>query len=167
MDNTPLLITPEEYNKKVTGWATTTRSRMARNLPKISGKLLRSLTKHIKKEYGEASRITYNFERHGVFVHYGVGRGYIRVGNMVVAGRRLSQYEKDRLMKRGESKRDVNKLKVINHSAMVSRQENDWFDVEIKLGMNKLADIVQEYRGDEAMKMLLAKFDKITIRKKI
>jgi len=168
MDNaTPKLISVDEYNSSVRIWSTSTRRKMARNAPVASGKLLRSLTHKLKKIYGETSKITYSFERHGVFVHYGVGRGYIRVGNDVIPGRNLTGREKDSLLKRGDSKKDINKLKISYNNGEVKRTPNDWFDVEIRLGIGRLAEIAQSYYGDKAMQKILSRIDKITISKKL
>lgn len=40
------------------------------------GKLADSIKPKVRKEYGAVDAVTFNFERHGVFVHKGVGRGY-------------------------------------------------------------------------------------------
>jgi len=39
-------------------------------------KLAASIRSKTRQMYGEIDTITYSFERHGVFVHKGVGRGY-------------------------------------------------------------------------------------------
>jgi len=165
-DQTPRLISTDDYNQKVKGWSITTKRRVASNAPSVSGALRKSITQRVSLFYGEANRITFNFERHGVYIHYGVGRGYIRVGGQLIAGRRLTNPEQQRMLKRGDSKRDINKMRIVygNHAG---RTPNDWFDVEIKLGFNDLADISQEYYGDKIMKLLLKKMSKSTITKKL
>lgn len=39
-------------------------------------KLAASIRSKTREQFGEIDTITFNFERHGVFVHKGVGRGY-------------------------------------------------------------------------------------------
>lgn len=46
-------------------------------------KLDASIVGTTKRQYGVIDRVTYTFERHGVFVHKGVGRGYQMQGGMV------------------------------------------------------------------------------------
>jgi hypothetical protein len=143
-NSTPKLINVDEFNSSVRIWAISTKRKIAQNAPVVSGKLLRSLSHKINKFNGESSRVRYNFDPHGIYVHYGVGRGYIRVGNELVRGRRLKDYEKNSLMKRCDSKRDVNKLRVVYNNS----------------------EITQSYYGDKAMQKLLTRIDKITINKK-
>lgn len=46
-------------------------------------KLDQSITNRTMKDFGVVNRIIFTFERHGVFVHKGVGRGYQMQGGMV------------------------------------------------------------------------------------
>lgn len=52
--------------------------------PRKEQKLSRSITSKIKKVDGAAEYISFNFERHGVFVHKGVGSGYQMQAGKVV-----------------------------------------------------------------------------------
>lgn len=153
-DQTPKLITEDEFNAKVRGWSISTRGRMASKAPVYSGsdsktraskKLSQSVIYSLKMEFGSASRIRFSFERHGVFVQYGVGRGYIRQGNSVIKGSR-----------KGEK---------IDVSKGINRHPVDWFDIEIRQGLAQLADITQEYYGDLALRLLLSKLSKFLIQK--
>ena len=47
-------------------------------------KLAASIRSKTRQNYGEIDTITYSFERHGVFVHKGVGRGYPISGSGVI-----------------------------------------------------------------------------------
>lgn len=147
-DTTPKLITAEEFNIKVRSWTFRTRTKIVNNAPVSDGELSpKRETKRLSvsidsstKKYGiEIGKIRFGFERHGVFVHYGVGRGYIRQGNTVIRG-----------SKKNERVR----------STGFHRKPNDWFDIEIKRGFNDLANITQEYHGDKAMENLLSAMDK-------
>lgn len=166
-ESTPKLITPEQYTSQVQVWTVNVRHRMARNAPVASGTLRRSLESFVDQKNGVAFKIRYNFERHGVFIHYGVGRGYIRVGNTVMPGRRLTKAEQGQYRKRGDNKKDIAKLRVVYNDGSVRRTPFDWFDMEIKIGLSQLAEIAQDYKGDVAMRRILEQIDKATIQKKI
>lgn len=151
-NSTPKLITTQEFNEKVRGWTVSVRSRMARNAPKYTGvesskrvdpKLAASLSYRIRKDREDiSSRIKYQFPRHGVFIHYGVGRGYMREGGAVVKVSR-------------------------SRTQGINRRPNDWFDVEIRNNMEDLAEIAQEFYGDWALDDMLSKIEKFTIQRKI
>ena len=152
--STPQLISPEQFNQQVKGWTVKTRRRFAANAPvgtgksssKRESKKLAASIESSTKKYGEViGKIRFGFEKHGVYVHYGVGRGYIRQGNAVVRGSRNQQPVR---------------------SPGFNRRPKDWFDVEIKRGIRELADITQQYYGDAAMEKILKDMDKTLIQKK-
>lgn len=153
-NTTPQLITRQQFNTKIKGWTLTVRSKIASNAPRSTGsdskfrtseRLSGSITSELKKTDNVYSRIRYKFSRHGVFVHYGVGRGYIRVGNNVIKGSRNG----------GKSK-----------SVGFNRHAEDWYDVEIRAGIREIAEISQEYYGDWALNDMLSKLEKFTIQRK-
>lgn len=47
------------------------------------GKLVNSIKPSTKQSYGEIDTISFSFERHGIFVHKGVGRGWEMTGKLV------------------------------------------------------------------------------------
>ena len=47
------------------------------------GKLVNSIKPSTKQSYGEIDTISFSFERHGIFVHKGVGRGWKMNGKLV------------------------------------------------------------------------------------
>ena len=47
------------------------------------GKLVNSIKPSTKQTYGEIDTISFSFERHGIFVHKGVGRGWEMSGKLV------------------------------------------------------------------------------------
>ena len=47
------------------------------------GKLVNSIKPSTKQSFGEIDTISFSFERHGIFVHKGVGRGWEKKGPMV------------------------------------------------------------------------------------
>jgi len=148
-NTTPTLITSQQFNDQVRGWTISTRQRMAANAPQSSGedspfrkepRLAAALSHTIRKTEDISSRIKYQFPRHGVFVHYGVGRGYIRRGNTVTRSPR-------------------------SRTTGFNRQPDDWFDVEIRDNMPALATIAQEFYGDWALDDMLSKIEKFTIQR--
>lgn len=151
-ETTPPLITSDQFNDKVRGWTISTRSRMKKNAPVFAGedsgfrtepKLAASLTYRIRKnEENVSSLLKFQFPRHGVFVHYGVGRGYIRQGNTVIRSSR-------------------------SRTTGINRHPDDWFDVEIRERLPELAEITQEFYGDWALDDMLSKIEKFTIQRKI
>ena len=158
-ESTPHLITPEQFNSNVQNWTVKLKQRIRNSAPVYSGKeipkderLQSSITSTIKKNYGVSEVIRYKFARHGVFVHYGVGRGYVRVGNSVVRGNAI--YDKNKKKKSG-----------FTVSGAINRKPNDWYDTNIVQSLPELADITQEYYGDEAMNKLISNIDKFLIQK--
>jgi len=152
-DTTPKLISSAEFNQQVRGWTIRTKQRMISNAPKFSGtespkrtseKLAGSIINQFKNNFDHISIIRFKFARHGVFVHYGVGRGYTRKGNTVIRKPR-----KDGTVGTG-----------------FNRQPDDWYDVEIRSGLLELAEISQDYYGDWALQDLLSKMEKFTIQRK-
>lgn len=75
-----------------------------------------------KKDFGEINMVGFQFPRHGVFVHKGVGRGWKMQGGKVV---RVATGEF-----RGE------------------REPKDWLNSEIEKRLPKLADDVVELKAD-------------------
>lgn len=51
---------------------------------RTENKLVRSIRVKLGKESGIVEYVGFSFERHGVFVHKGVGRGYEMAGNFVI-----------------------------------------------------------------------------------
>jgi len=89
---------PKGQNEAVSKWASMVQRRLLDrtsffvhgkegtiNRPgRIEKNLSDSIKSLTKKSYGVIDRVTYTFERHGVFVHKGVGRGYKMQGGMVI-----------------------------------------------------------------------------------
>lgn len=158
-DSDPNYTTVDKFNDDVKKWTVSTRRKMISNIKtntkddtkewkgRKTKKLAQSLTYGFRKNHGEAYSIRYSFERHGVFLHYGVGRGYVRNGDTVSRGVRTGK--KDFVVKNGS----------------INRKPVDWFDVEIKAGISGLADIAQEYYGDMALQSILDQSNKALIEK--
>lgn len=86
------------HNEIITQWASKVKRQLVKSAswfsagkdepfvmrgPQREGKLAKSIETKIHKDFGAIDRLTYNFERHGVFVHKGVGRGYAVSGSFV------------------------------------------------------------------------------------
>lgn len=178
-DSTPKLMTATEFNASVKSWTTLVRGRAVRNLHSKANRTSKEWRKRKTPKLGNSLDgdfrdfnnlivgIRFTFERHGVFLHYGVGRGYIKQGDSVVRGRKLSRAEKNYQRLRGYSRKDTENMKIAyDGSHSVRRQRVDWLDVEIRSGIKSLADIAQEFHGDKAMAKVLQTLDRITIDKK-
>ena len=174
------LVSEQEFNESVRKWATETRQKAANNVRRYtdkkvkqwrnrtSEKLANSLNSKVRKRKGVVDRIGYAFERHGVFFHYGVGRGYIKVGNSVVKGYRIDSNAKlvGLLKKRGDNDKDIARMKHADKAkGYFVRKPVNWIDMELNKGLLVLADIAQEYYGDKAMKNVLQQFNKVKIQK--
>lgn len=173
-DADPKYISVEEFNEGVRSWTISTRRSIRGNLSsKVKGeskewkgrktqKLSQSLTYALRKRLGETFGIRFNFERHGVFLHYGVGRGYVKTGTGVSRGSRFSDDQIGQQMKRGYTRREAMKMKNV-HSGSIDRKPVDWFNSEIDKNMSSLADIAVEYHGDEVLKQIVEVNEKARI----
>lgn len=160
-DSNPNYTTVDKFNDDVKKWTVSTGRKIRTNIKsntrgkgkdKARGaysviatretkpeekKLAQSVSYGLRKRNGETERIRFSFERHGVFLHYGVGRGYIKNGDTVVRGVRSGK--KEFIVKDGS----------------INRKPVDWFDSELDKNMASLADIAVEYHGDEALQQIL------------
>jgi hypothetical protein len=95
-------------------------------------KLANSIRASTRKSYGVIDRATFSFERHGVFVHKGVGRGYEMQGGMV-----------QRTAKSVSTK---------------ERKPNEWFNPILEQTLPELANKLAEINADavlNATKMMI------------
>src|SRR5665648_1051861 len=88
----------QEQNEAVSKWSSMVQRRLRQSLqqfnngknstvqrPGRSERMLRtSLNSKTKQNYGVIDRVSVQFERHGVFVHKGVGNGYKMQGGTVI-----------------------------------------------------------------------------------
>lgn len=165
-------MTKEEFELALYYWAANHSAEMR---AKISGGTHGSghLQKKIKYEVKESQTesihyVGFNFKKYGVFVHYGVGRGWVRQGNTVVRGSRVkkgSEFEAQ-LKKKGYSRKDIKTYVVEGSGSGHERKPVDWFDSVIKSHMDELATIAQEYYGEYSQEKLAEMIDRMTIGKK-
>ncbi len=155
--NNERLITPEEFNHNIKQWSQKARNKMVSTAPRSDkesgGRHLKdSISYQTKESFGVIWKTAFKFPKQGIYVHYGVGRGWTRSGESVIRGKsdRYADYRK----------RDY----TITNKNAKGRQATDWFNSVIKANIGKLADYTQEYYGDEATKKLLQEIDKMIIK---
>lgn len=167
-----ILISVAEFNKEVKDWTNSVRRKAYSRLSdattgEYSGQLKRSFKSSLKFRNGEAESTGFKFNYYGVFIHYGVGRGYVHLNGVVVRGRSLSKQEKGHYLIRGDKKKDISKMKVAFDPSgrPITRYGFDWIDIEIRNNIEKMADIAQEYHGDKAAREVLKQANKLLIQK--
>ena len=151
-------MTEAEFEKSVKQWSVKIKRRAIANIhsktetkdPEYKN-LKDSISNSVRKNYGEVSSVGFGFEPQGIYLHYGVGRGYVRDGGKVKITRKPKRYKKDGTPYKGSEK---------------DREPHDWLDVEIRTGIKELANDVQEYHGDRSMQKLLEMVERMTIERK-
>ena len=101
-------------------------------------KLVRSLSRKLYMVSGLAEGVGFKLERHGIFVHKGVGRGYIAQGGVVIRGHKTS----------------VKKSKT--SSSGISRHPVDWFNPVIEAEVPELANRIASINADAVINELHA-----------
>ena len=91
------------------------------------GQAAASINSKVGKEFGLANYVGFSFERHGVFVHKGVGRGYKSNGNGFVS----------RTAK--------------NPPKHQERIAIEWFNLVLEKYIPELADQIAEINADAAV----------------
>lgn len=163
-------MTKEKYELLLKDWADRAKTLMEGNLSGSThgkGDLKKTLRVKVKENRRTSGhRIGFSFNRYGVFVHYGVGRGWIRQGNTVVRGSRVKKdgilYKK--LQRRGYRAKDIRKF-VVDRTGGKGRHPVDWFDSVLQAHIQELADIASEFYGDNAMEQLGEMLSRMTIEK--
>ena len=156
-------MTEAEFEKSLKQWSVKIKRRAIANIhsktetkdPEYKN-LKDSISNSVRKNYGEVSSVGFGFEPQGIYLHYGVGRGYTRVGGKVEIQRKKFKQVKNK--KTGKIYLYKNKLR--------DRKPHDWLDVEIRTGIKELANDVQEYHGDRSMQKLLEMVERMTIERK-
>ena len=103
-------------------------------IEKNLGDSIKSVT---KKQYGVIDRVTYTFERHGMFVHKGVGRGYGMQGGMVVRTAKSEDPATRKTTWWGDDPRP--------------RLPNEWFNPLLEQTLPELADKLAEINADAVL----------------
>jgi hypothetical protein len=111
----------DAFNERLKSWGDRVRSAMPGSISSegIKGtRLSRSIRNTYYYEYGEIYRLGFSFRREGIFVHKGVGRGYVMNNGIVVK---------------------------ISKSQGFNRKPKPWFNPVIERFMPELEQIIHEY----------------------
>ena len=175
------LMTIDEFNRLVSKWAMKIRAQARGSLAstKGKGKLRITLAQFVDKlsNAEPAYKVKFDFQRYGVFRAYGVGRGYVMINGAIVRGYRVRSEREIRnrtwntetayMQKDGYSNREINRAKkAIRNAPNVERTPLDWIDGHLQENIQGLADLVQGFYGDKALKEMIKNIDKIKIKKK-
>ena len=164
------LITTSEFNKKMRAWAFAVKNKATQILTvstHSTGELNNSIRFKQKFHKGETGRIAFEFVKHGVFLQYGAGRGYIVKNGVIVRGHRATDAQVSLLMQRGYTRKEAKSMKYESFShrldTTIKRKKVDWINGPVKENIKELADICGEYHGDRTMQYVLDHFDKLMI----
>lgn len=176
------LMTVQEFNLQVTKWAMKVRRAAKQTLATqthSSGQLAFHLAQFIDKLGSQepAYKVKFQFGRYGVFRAYGAGRGYVIVNGQIMRGVRVRSEREiklkvfnavaSRYVQKGFTTKQVNRLKLYETgNDSIVRHPLDWIDIHIEQSIGNLADNVQEYYGDEAVRQIAESFGKMKIVKK-
>jgi hypothetical protein len=114
----------EEYNQRLQAWGAklTTIFPVSISGQGIKGsKLARSIRNTYYYEYGEIYRLGFTFAREGIFVHKGVGRGYVMNNGIVVK---------------------------LSKNPLGFRKPSPWFNPVVEQHIDELKQIVIDYTKD-------------------
>ena len=109
-------LTQSEFNKLVRAWAFKTKAQATSILVTQthgSGNLQDSVRFRQRFHKGETERIGFEFLKHGVFVQYGAGRGYVVKNGIIMKGHRASDAQIALLLQRGYALKDAKKMNFI------------------------------------------------------
>lgn len=162
-------MTTSEFNKAVREWARKVKNSATLTVEKethSSGKLAGSIRFHQRFFKGVTERIGFEFVKHGIFVQYGAGRGYVVKNGVLMKGFRATKPQIAILMQRGYAKKDAEDMKYSFDGGRLKRHPVDWVNGPIKDNIKKLADICQEYYGDQTLEYILQNYDHLLIGKK-
>ena len=177
------LLTVEEFTRAVNKWAQQVAMAAKATLGASThgtGSLAEHLQQFVDKASGDAPayKVKFHFDRYGVFRAYGAGRGYVIMNGQIVRGRRVRSYdeikrkfwntEASSMLERGYSVKEVNAEKKyrLDDGSIIRRSRLDWIDRHIHNDIEHLADVCQEYWGDDAARQLLLHLDQMKIVKK-
>lgn len=164
-------ITKAEFERLLKAWGDLVREEMRGKVSSGthgSGLLKKQLKTQVRENVKESSHwVGFKFPRYGVFVHYGVGRGWVRSGDTVVRGSRVKKDSEiwHHLKKKGYSKKELSSY-IVAGTGGKPRKAVDWFDSVLKAHIEELADVATEYYGDNALEQLSEMLDRMTIGKK-
>lgn len=175
-------MTVEEFNLQVNKWslqislaARATLRRSTHGTGNLAYRVARFVDKNSSNE--PAYKVKFQFDRYGVFRAYGAGRGYVVKDGVIMRGHRVRSVRDikmkrysllaQRMLKVGYTRREVDSAKIYyDGNRPIMRTKLDWIDVHIEGNIERIADLCQEYYGDNAAKQILQHLDKMKIIKK-
>lgn len=168
------LMTRDEFNAAVEKWSLAVKDKslavLVTDTKSYSGRLQGRLKNVVglERQTAEAKTVSFKFMRYGVFVAYGVGRGYAVINGTVVRGHKLKEGSAEHLLlfHRGMTKKELSQVKIFDGNGAIKRHPVDWLDPNIERNIDGLADIAGEYYGDKSMQHVIEQMDKITMKKK-
>lgn len=149
------LMTDDDFRQKLEVWS----NKIHRGAVQVitaetiayTGSLLGITQDTVVRNEGEQirsyARVRFRFPRHGAFVHYGVGRGWIRQSGTVVRGWR-------------------HPVKVVSPTAK-GRKAVDFLDRHIQANANEFIDLAMEWTQDRALSAIRKELRKMTLTKKL
>ena len=168
------LMTSEKFNRGVENWTWKVRNTSVNILQRThaTGRLRRELqSRWLKDREGGPAYVGlgFRFARYGAYREYGAGRGYIVKNGIIMKGHSAWSDKKKRQELRSlrVSEYRIRRMRTVDeHYAVIRRSPLPWLDPPIVDNIESLADLSGEYYGDQALKNVLQKFDKITIEKR-
>lgn len=130
------------YNKAVEEWQKKVTGDLRTNVASRSLRVAKGLKpRAYRDEFGLINRLGFSFPRHGIWLHYGAGKGQGGwTGSSWTKLERVNGVEIDTGVLRHTDPRSIN-----GRMGTGNRREFDWFDRTIRLHIDELADIVAGY----------------------
>ncbi len=159
-----------EFNREVRSWAFKVISAIRmQDKTHGSGKLMRSLQPafYDNDRSHAISGIAFRFEPYGIFVHYGVGRGYISDNGVLKRGHRIQKGSAlwNKMRRKGDSPKSIRKMSVVSDFLALKRSPINWIDKYIEKHNIQLANTAAEYYADSAAWVILRNLSKSKIDK--
>jgi len=130
------------YNKAVEEWQSDVANQLRQTVAVKSLRVSQELTpKAYKDDYGLINRLGFSFPRHGIWLHYGAGRGQGGYkGSHWNVLKKINGVEVDTGIVRHTRKESLNMS-----MGTGNRKAFEWFDPVIKRNLEKLEKIVLDY----------------------
>lgn len=168
------LMSTKEFNQGVENWTRKIHDLSVNILQHThsSGRLRKELMARLlnDREGGPAYvGLGFQFARYGAYREYGAGRGYIVKDGIIMKGHSAwsDKNKRKELRSLRVSEYRIRRMRTIDeHYAVIRRTPLPWLDPPIVQNIDSLANLSGEYYGDQALKKVLEKFDKITIEKR-
>lgn len=160
-------MTEAEFKSQLKDWGLGTRELMRQRLQGHgTGALAKSIKVSVKEsKKTETHMVDFKFNRYGVFVSNGVGRGWVRENGVVKRGSRVKKGSAaEALLKsRGYSDKDLRSY-IIGGKGGKGRKPLDWHNGVLAMRTDELGDIAAEYYGDFSMEQLKDMVERMSIK---